>query len=75
MGLQKSKTINVNGSSTVTVDNKEIVVMTMNANMQESGEVSVTKYIRNKEVYLENKEQVDKDFNEFESCVESLMEV
>lgn len=73
--LKKSKTMNVNGSSIVTVNEKEMVVSTMNASIGENGAININKYIQNKEAYLENKEQVEKDAAEFESYVLQLAEV
>lgn len=75
MSLKKSKTINVNGSSVVTVDEKETVVMTMNASLQEGGAVSINKYIQDKDLYLEKKDTVEADCKEFEAYVDSMMEV
>lgn len=73
--LKKSKTMNVNGSSIVTAKEKEIVVSTMNASISENGAININKYIQNKEAYLENKEQVEKDAAEFEAYVLQLAEV
>lgn len=73
--LSKSKTISVNGSSTVTVDGKDVVAMTMNASINENGSFSVNKYIQNKEVYLANKDSVDSDYTAFETYANGLLEV
>lgn len=73
--LNKNQSINVNGRSTITVDNKEVVVMTMSATIGESGAVNISKNIQYKNTYLENKETVDADAAAFETYVYSLMEV
>ena len=73
--LNKSKIISVNGTSTVSVDGKDEVVMTMNASIDERGSVSVNKYIQKKEVYLANKACVDADYDSFEVYVNGLLEV
>ena len=73
--LKKSKTMNVNGSSIVTVNEKETVAVTMNASISENGAINISKYIQSKEAYLENKEQIEKDAAEFEAYVLQLSEV
>lgn len=73
--LKKSKVISANGSSVITVDGKEVTAMTMNASMNEDGSISMNKYIKNKEVYFENQESVDADYEEFETFVNGLAEV
>lgn len=73
--LSKSKTISVNGNSTVAVDGKDVVAMTMNASINENGSFSVNKYIQNKEVYLANKDSVDADYTAFETYANGLLEV
>lgn len=73
--LKKSKVISANGSSVITVDGKEVTAMTMNASMNEDGAISMNKYIKNKEVYFENQESMDADYEEFETFVKGLAEV
>lgn len=73
--LKKSKTMNVNGNSTVTYNEKEIIAATMNASIGENGTINFGKYIQNKEAYLANKEEVEKDAAEFEAYVLQLSEV
>ena len=73
--LSKAKTISVNGSSTVTVDSKDTVAMTMNASINENGSFSINKYIQNKELYLANKDAVDADYKDFETYANSMLEV
>jgi hypothetical protein len=73
--LSKSKTISVNGSSSVTVDGKDVVAMTMNASINENGSFSINKYIQNKEVYIANKDSVDTDYTSFETYANGLLEV
>ncbi len=73
--LKKSKTMNVNGNSIVTANEKEIVAVTMNASISENGAINISKYIQSKEAYLANKEQIEKDAAEFEAYVLQLSEV
>lgn len=73
--LSKTKSISLNGKSTITVDGRNVIAMTMNANVNEDGSVSTSKYLQDKEIYLANKEEVDTDYAEFESYVGSMMEV
>ena len=73
--LKKTKSINVNGSSVVTTENGEVVIMTMNATISENGTVSYSKYIQDKTLYTDHKAEAAADYEEFESFVDSLMEV
>lgn len=73
--LSKAKTISVNGSSTVTVNEKDTVAMTMNASINENGSFSINKYIQNKDVYLANKDSVDADYAAFETYANGMLEV
>lgn len=73
--LGKSKTITASGRSTITVGEKDVIAMTMNANINEDGSISINKYIQNKETYFANQETVDTDYAEFETYVNGLAEV
>ncbi len=73
--LKTTKTISVTGRSTVTDTEKEIVAVTMSANISEDGAVSINKYIQNTELYKAHKDDVAADFTEFEKYVDTLMEV
>ena len=73
--LKTTKTISVTGRSTVTDTEKEVVAVTMSANISEDGAVSINKYIQNTELYKAHKDDVDADFTEFEKYVDTLMEV
>ncbi len=73
--LNKSKSINVNGRSTVEVNGTETVVMLLNASITESGSVNVSKNIQDTKLYLANRETVDADAAEFETYVYGLLEV
>lgn len=57
-----SKTMNI--SATSTVDNQ--IAVYFNANIQSNGDMNITQSIRNKELYITNKETVEADFKEFE---------
>lgn len=73
--LKVTKTISVTGRSTVTEDEKEVVALTMSANISEDGTVSINKFIQNRTIYKAHKADVDADYEEFETYVEGLMEV
>lgn len=73
--LKKNKSISVNGSSTVVIDSKEIVIMTMSANIREDGGISFNEMIQNMEQYNANKTQADSDREEFRAYALGLAEV
>lgn len=73
--LKKSKNVTITGNSTISINGADVVVMTMNSTIGENGSVNITKNVQNKDNYLSNKEAVDADFIEFETYVNSLLEV
>ena len=73
--LSKSKIISIKGTSTVSIDGKDTVVMTMNASINEDGSMSVNKFVQNKEKYIANKDTVDADYAEFEAYASELLGV
>lgn len=73
MALTKSTNITVNGRSSITVDGKDVVVMTMNANFNEDGKsFNINKIVQDMSLYQKNKETCATDYEEFEAYAESL---
>lgn len=70
--LKINKSITVSGTSVVTVDGTDQVVMTMNASIDNKGASSVNKYIQDNALYMKNKTESKKDFDDFETAVEEL---
>ena len=70
--LKINKSITVSGTSVVTVDGTDQVVMTMNASVDNKGASSVNKYIQDNALYMKNKTESKKDFDDFETAVEEL---
>ena len=59
--LRVSKSIQVMGSSVITVDGAEQTVMTMNASIGEDGAANINKYVQNQSLYRGNKAEAKKD--------------
>ena len=72
--LKVSKSISVTGSSVVSVNGEDKVVMTMNANIREDGSVNASSYIQDRDLYRTYKTDVRKDENEFDDYVDTLLE-
>ena len=70
--LKINKSITVSGTSVVTVDGTDQVVMTMNASIDNKGASSVNKYVQDNALYMKNKTESKKDFDDFETAVEEL---
>ena len=67
--LTTTKTISINGTSTVEVNGVKTPVAYFNAQIQADGKYNINKSIQNVDAYKANKEQVDADFTEFEQKV------
>lgn len=67
------KTINVSARADVAVTTEEgeqiVTAMTLNGNLNAGGDFSITRYIRDPEVYRANKEQMAADADEFENIM------
>lgn len=72
--LVKERSVNVTGKSVVTVDGKEATVAVFNGSLNSDGSINVSKRISDKEKYVQNKTEVDKDSLEFENYVNGLIE-
>ena len=69
--LNITKTTNLSGSSTI--DNQS--VMTMYAAVPETGSLTISQTITNKELYLANQTQCDNDYENFKLEVNKLLQV
>ena len=67
--LSTTKTISINGTSTVEVNGVKTPVAYFNAQTQSDGKYNINQSIQNVDAYKANKEQADADFTEFEQKV------
>ena len=67
--LSTTKTISINGTSTVEVNGVKTPVAYFNAQIQSDGKDNISQSIQNVDAYKANKEQADADFTEFEQKV------
>ena len=70
--LSTTKTININGTSSVEVNGVKTPVAYFNAQIQSDGKYNVNYSVQNDELYKANKATVKADRDEFEAIVESL---
>ena len=70
--LSTTKTISLNGTSTVEVNGVKTPVVYLNAQIQADGKYNVNYSVQNDELYKANKATVKADRDEFEAIVESL---
>lgn len=72
--LKITKSITLNGTSTIPVDEKniEIPVVSMNANISENGNSNINTVIINKELYESNKSTCRADIDEFTAAVRAI---
>ena len=72
--LTTTKTISLNGTSTVEVNGVKTPVVYFNAQIQADGKYNVNYSVQNDELYKANKDAVKADRDEFEALVETLTE-
>ena len=72
--LSKTKTISINGTSSVDVEGVKTPIVYYNAQIQTDGRFNVNKSIQNEELYKANKDEMNTDRDEFELLVESYVE-
>lgn len=72
--LSTTKSINLNGTSSVEVKGVKTPVVYFNAQIKSDGTYNVNYSVQNDELYKANKEIVKSDRDEFEELVESLTE-
>ena len=72
--LTTTKTISINGTSTVEVNDVKTPVTYFNAQIQSDGKYNINQSVQNVELYKSNKETVKADYDEFETLVETFTE-
>ena len=71
--LKTTRSITINGTSTVEVDGIEKVVANFTANIKEDQNITINQFIQNQKLYIANKTQVRKDKNDFEDYVDAQL--
>ena len=72
--LSTTKTISINGTSTVEVNGVKTPVAYFNAQIQSDGKYNINQSVQNVELYKSNKDTVKADYEEFETYVETFTE-
>ena len=72
--LTTTKTISINGTSTVEVNGVKTPVAYLNAQIQSDGKYNINKSIQNVDAYKSNKDSVKVDYDEFVTYVETFTE-
>lgn len=72
--LSTTKTISINGTSSVEVNGVKTPVAYFNAQIQSDGKYNINQSVQNVELYRENKDAVKADRDEFETIVETYTE-
>ena len=72
--LTTTKTISINGTSSVEVNGVKTPVAYFNAQIQSDGKYNINQFVQNVELYKSNKDTVKADYDEFEAYVETFTE-
>ena len=72
--LSTTKTISINGTSSVEVNGVKTPVAYFNAQIQSDGKYNINQSVQNVELYKSNKDTVKADYEEFEAYVETFTE-
>ena len=72
--LSTTKTISLNGTSTVEVNGVKTPVVYFNAQIQADGKYNINQSIQNVDAYKANKDAVKVDYDEFVTYVETFTE-
>lgn len=72
--LSTTKTISINGTSSVEVNGVRTPVAYFNAQIQSDGKYNINQSVQNVELYKSNKDTVKADYDEFETLVETFTE-
>ena len=72
--LTTTKTISINGTSSVEVNGVKTPVAYFNAQIQADGRYNINKSVQNESLYAENKITAKADYDEFETLVETYAE-
>ena len=70
--LSTTKSINLNGTSSVEVNGVKTPVVYFNAQIQADGKYNINQSIQNVDAYKANKDAVKADRDEFETLVEQM---
>ena len=70
--LTTTKTISINGTSTVEVKGVKTPVAYFNAQIQSDGKYNINQSVQNVELHKANKDAVRADYDEFETYVETF---
>ena len=71
--LKTTRSITINGTSTVEVNGVEKVVANFTANIKEDQNITINQFVQNQTLYIANRTQVRKDKNDFEDYVDSQL--
>ena len=72
--LTTTKTISINGTSTVEVNGVKTPVTYFNAQIQSDGKYNINQSVQNVEMYKANKDAVKADRDELEALAEQMTE-
>ena len=72
--LSTTKTISINGTSSVEVNGVKTPVAYFNAQIQSDGKYNINQSVQNVDVYKTNRDAVRADYDEFEAYVETFTE-
>ena len=72
--LSTTKTISINGTSSVEVNGVKTPVAYFNAQIQSDGKYNINQSVQNVELHKSNKDTVKADYDEFETLVETFTE-
>lgn len=72
--LSTTKSISLNGTSSVEVNGVKTPIVYFNAQIQADGKYNVNYSVQNDELYKANKDAVKADRDEFEALVEQMTE-
>ena len=72
--LSTTKTISLNGTSTVDVNGVKTPIVYFNAQIQADGKYNINQSVQNVDLYKANKDSAKSDRDEFEALVEQMTE-
>ena len=72
--LSTTKTISINGTSSIEVDGVKKTLAYFNAQIQSDGKYNINQSIQNVDAYKSNKDAVKSDYDEFVIYVETFTE-
>lgn len=72
--LETKKSITFIGTSNIKVEGKNMAVASLSASISEEGTPNISKSVLNRELFIENKEEVSNDMKEFEDLAFSFIQ-